>query len=107
MKKAEQAIMNQKAEQIFDRAMNEYYNNKPINSKRLRTCSAIVYETKNYYLLESYRTYIAAIEKRTDTLADVLRIAYGYTATSAQHISKFEKDYCAGKWNCAVRLIAR
>ena len=107
MKKAEQAIMNQKAERIFDNAMNEYYNGKPINSKRLRTCSAIVYETKNYYLLESYRTFIAAIEKRTDTLTDVLRIVYGYTATSAQHISKFEKDYCAGKWNCAERYTAR
>ena len=107
MKKAEQTIMNQKAERIFDNAMNEYYNDKPINSKRLRTCSAFVYETKNYYLLESYRTFIAAIEKRTDTLSDVLRIVYGYTATSAQHISKFEKDYCSGKWSYAERLIAR
>lgn len=108
MKKAEQAIMNQKAEQIFTAAVNELNNvNSIISRKPLRTCSATVIETNNYYLLRSYNTYIAAIEKKTDILSDVLRIVYGYTATSAQHISKFEKDYCAGKWNCAERLIAR
>ena len=108
MKKAEQAIMNQKAEKIFNAAMNELSGvNSIISTKPLRTCNAKVIETKNFYLLKSYNTFIAAIEKRTDTLSDVLRIVYGYTATSAQHISKFEKDYCSGKWNCAERLIAR
>lgn len=108
MKKAEQAIMNQKAEQFFAAAINELNNvNSIISRKPLRTCSAAVVETNNYYLLKSYNTYIAAIEKKTDILADVLRIVYGYTATSAQHISKFEKDYCAGKWNCVERYTAR
>jgi hypothetical protein len=108
MKKEEQIIVNEKAEQIFNAAMNELSGvNSIINSKPLRTCSARVVETNNYYLLKSYNTYIAAIEKKTDILSDVLRIVYGYTATSAQHVSKFEKDYCAGKWNCAERYTAR
>lgn len=107
MKRAEQEAMNKEAMQIFRKAMNEATFQDLNKSRQLRSCQASVIETKNYYILLSYQTYIAAIDKRTDTLADVLRAVYGYTATSAQHISKFEKDYCTGKWNCAHRLTAR
>lgn len=64
--------------------------------KPLRCCSAETVETENFILLRSYQTYIAAIDKRTNTLADVLRTEYGFTSTSAQHIRKFERDFCAG-----------
>ena len=50
---------------------------------------------------------MAAIDVRTDTLYDFLRYVYGYTSTSAQHISKFSKDYGMGKWGCANRLTYR
>ena len=83
-------------------------NNYTGNFKRLRSCSAEVApvidaETGEllYYVLRSYRTIVAAIDVRTDTLIDFLRYVYGYTSTSAQHISKFAHDYGAGKWGCA------
>lgn len=70
-------------------------------SKRLRTCSAWVYETEHYYVLKSYATCIAFINKETDTLYDILRYVYGYTSTSVQHIAKFNHDYCKGNWGCS------
>lgn len=75
--------------------------------QKLRTCQACVIETEHYYILRSYRTFVAAIAKDADVLYDFLRFTYGYTSTSAQHISKFEKDYCKGKWSCAERLTYR
>ena len=70
--------------------------------KRLRSCSAEVITTENYYILRSYRSLVAFIDRRCDTLYDVLRYVYGYTATSAQHITKFNHDYCARCWGCDV-----
>lgn len=67
---------------------------------KLRNCNALVLETKDYYFLQSYNTIIAFIDKETDTLYDMLRYVYGYTSTSAQHIAKFNHDYCQGKWGC-------
>ena len=79
--------------------------------KRLRSCSAEVAPVMDaetgelmYYVLRSYRTIVAAIDVSNDTLYDFLRYVYGYTSTSAQHISKFSKDYGSGKWGCAHRL---
>lgn len=100
-----QELCNQICVEAFEKAMAELTGD--CNYKRLRSCRAVVVETENYYILQSYRAKVAVIDKRTDTLYDVLRYAYGYTATSAQHISKFEKDYCRGKWNCEMRLTYR
>lgn len=104
-KREKQAFCNQICKEVYDDAMAEL--NSTCGFKRLRTCSAVVFETENYYILQSYRTPIAVIAKSTDTLYDVLRYVYGYTATSAQHISKFEKDYCRGKWGCEMRMTYR
>lgn len=104
-KRENQAFCNEICIEVYEDAMKELNGNYTFN--RLRTCSAVVYETSHYYILKSYRTIIAVIDKASDTLYDVLRYVYGYTATSAQHISKFEKDYCRGKWNCAMRLTYR
>ena len=104
-KRENQALCNQICVEVFENAMAELTSDCKYN--RLHTCKAVVVETENYYILQSYRTTVAVIDKRTDTLYDVLRYVYGYTATSAQHISKFEKDYCRGKWNCEMRLTYR
>lgn len=72
--------------------------------KRLRSCQAYVYETPSFYVLRSYNTVVAIIEKKTDTCYDFLRGVYGYTSTSAQHISKFDKDYGRGAWGCKERV---
>lgn len=74
---------------------------------KLRSCNARIYEIPSYFVLESYNTVIAFIDKTTDTLYDVLRMIYGYTATSAQHIAKFDHDYCMGAWGCSDRFTYR
>ena len=57
--------------------------------RKLRTCNAEIRDTYGYTLLYSYGTLVAAYAPDTDTVYDFLRYVYGYTATSAQHISKF------------------
>ena len=112
MKKSEQLAIN---EQVLTLVNNfNTTNNYTGNFKRLRSCSAEVApvidaETGEllYYVLRSYRTIVAAIDVRTDTLYDFLRYVYGYTSTSAQHIAKFDKDYGRGKWGCANRVTYR
>lgn len=100
MRKAEQMKINNEV-MVGLEDMNEDIRKYGFSiSRRLRTCNARVLETPNYYVLVSYNTTVACIDKRTDTLYDFLRFMYGYTATSAQHISKFKNDYGAGKWGC-------
>lgn len=108
MKRAEQHEINRTAMEIFDNAILELNSMKSrAEWKRLRTCTAEVAETENYYILRSYNTLVACIEKSTDTLADVLRLVYGYTSTSARHIAKFSHDYGAGKCGVENILVAR
>ena len=112
MKKSEQLAIN---EQVLTLVHDfNTTNNYTGNFERLRSCSAEVApvidsETGEllYYVLRSYRTIVAAIDVRTDTLYDFLRYVYGYTSTSAQHLSKFDKDYGMGKWGCANRVTYR
>ena len=61
----------------------------PYTVKRLRTMSAEILYTENYYILRSYNTLIAFMPINTGRVIDVLRLVYGYTATSAKHISAF------------------
>ena len=75
--------------------------------ERLRSCQAWTVETDNYIFLKSYETIIAVIDKATDTLYNMLRNVYGYTHTSAQHISKFDHDFGTGKWGCEARFTWR
>lgn len=62
---------------------------------KLRNCQAVVIEVGNYYLLKSYETIVAFIDRYSGICYDILRYVYGYTATSAQHIAKFANDYHA------------
>ena len=114
MKKSEQLAIN---EQVLNALT--VFNGANVSTrtdlwKPLRSCSAEVAPAVDnktgellYYVLRSYRTIVAAIDVRTDTLYDFLRYVYGYTSTSAQHISKFSKDYGSGKWGCAHSLTYR
>lgn len=112
-KRERQAFCNQICKEVYNDAIEELINTskrnppRPCKYKRLRSCSAVVFETEHYFILQSYHTPIAVIAKSSDTIYDVLRYVYGYTVTSAQHISKFEHDYCRGKWNCEMRLTFR
>ena len=109
MKKSEQIAINQQVMAILDQFHATHYYLD--NNRRLRSCSASVADAIDcetgevlYSVLTSYNTVIALIDHRTDTLYDFLRYVYGYTSTSAQHISKFSRDYGRGKWGCANTL---
>lgn len=60
--------------------------------ERLDYCQAWVYQTKGYTYLISYNTIVAFIDD-SGNMYDVLRLVYGYTATSAKHISKFRGKF--------------
>lgn len=110
MTKYEQELANKEVVIAMELALGELYKEneeKPVKGKRLRSCTAWVFETESFYILKSYETYVACIRKYDDILYDALRIAYGYTATSAQHISKFAHDYGAGKWGVTERVVGR
>jgi len=66
--------------------------------KRLRYCNARVIIYPRYYVLVSYSTRVAFIDRETGYAYDVLRYVYGFTRTSAQHISKFFQDYRLSGW---------
>lgn len=106
MKKAEQYFVNVKAKSHLDRATEEMQTWQRYCG-RLRSCNADVFETASYYVLRSYSTVVAVIHKPTDILCDVLRMVYGYTSTSAQHIAKFSHDYGFGKYGCETRYTWR
>ena len=63
--------------------------------KQLRHCNATYGYTEDgeFLYLRSYNTIVCVIDLTTGEAIDVLRTEYGYTATSAQHISKFLKDF--------------
>ena len=105
LKRDQQIKINNECESFYDAAVTEYQEQGASNIERLRYCSAEVIETENYYLLRSYSTIVAIIPKLEAKLYDCLRQVYGYTATSAQHISKFRADYIYYKlltWECEI-----
>lgn len=95
---------NKEVLEAIDRYNDEVKGTVLHHGTRLRTCQAYVYETPSFYVLRSYNTVVAIIEKRTDICYDFLRGAYGYTNTSAQHISKFDKDYGRSVCGCKERV---
>lgn len=92
MKKQEQLSINSKIELAMDKWDDVLYNtqhDKMPPKIRLNHCQAWTQDFEGFTLLWSYKTVVAFYDKSTDTLYDALRAVYGYTATSAQHISKF------------------
>lgn len=57
---------------------------------KLYSCNAWIWEFKGILVLVSYDTPIAVYAYNW-SLYDCLRVVYGYTATSSQHICKFMK----------------
>lgn len=92
MKKQEQLSINSKIELDMDK-FNDVFCNMPEDKMppniRLYHCQAWTQDFEGFTILWSYNTAVAVYDKSTDTLYDILRGVYGYTATSAQHIAKF------------------
>lgn len=105
--KKAQIEANKEVLAAFDRYKEEVKGTILHHGTRLRTCQAYVYETPSFYVLRSYNTVVAIIDKSSDICYDFLRAVYGYTITSAQHISKFDKDYGRGKLACKERVTYR
>lgn len=61
-------------------------------SGRLNSCQAWWYKTGGYIFMRSYNTCVAFIDDKGN-MYDVLRLVYGYTATSAKHIAKFRNMF--------------
>lgn len=96
MKKHEQQAINEKVKAKFADFCTYVDKCLPVqekDKKRLRTCSAWTTEIGHYTVLVSYQTIVAFIDNSTHEMYDILRYIYGYTATSAQHISKFAHDF--------------
>ena len=94
MTKKEQEKINELCMTEMDKAMAELNGETDIrNAAQLRRCSAWVYNTPSYYILRSYDTFIGCINKQSGNSFDVLRIVYGYTASSGKQFSKFIQDY--------------
>ena len=93
--KTSQKYINDCALREFNYAMRDFnsWHIEPLSEHKLRSCQATVIITPRYFLLRSYNTIVAVINRNTGVKADVLRYVYGYTATSAQHIAKFFIDY--------------
>lgn len=95
MKKEKQIKENIIVEEAFATFTSDKKKSCNIEYTRLRSCNAYVSRIGNWLVLKSYDTIVAIIDVRTGVLYDFLRLVYGYTATSSQHISKFENDYSA------------
>lgn len=107
MNKKLQIMANNEVLAAIDRYNEEIKHCTIGKGERLRTCNAYVYETPSFYVLRSYNTVVAIIEKSTDTCYDFSRGVYGYTHTTAQHISKFDIDYGRSKFGCDERVTYR
>lgn len=87
--------MNRYVESAYEELKDEFANEVNVfhTWEQLRSCQAYVTETAKFYVLRSYNTIVAVVRKNSGQTYDFLRMVYGYTATSAQHISKFFHDY--------------
>ena len=108
MKKEIQRQINEKVERAFEAFRRDCIDDRNYDLTchvqwcRLRNCQASVCTIGKWKVLRSYNTIVALIDSETDTLYDFLRMVYGYSSTSCQHIRKFEKDYCNRYFGCDV-----
>ena len=93
-KKEMQKLVNHLVENAYRKAQKVWITApKRIDEfERLDYCQAKTYQTRGYSFLISYNTIVAFIDD-SGNMYDVLRLVYGYTATSAKHISKFRGKF--------------
>lgn len=93
-KKEMQKIDNEMVEKALSKAKKVWDNaSKELDDlERLDYCQAWTYQTRGYSFLVSYNTLVAFIDDNGN-MFDVLRLVYGYTATSAKHIAKFRNKF--------------
>lgn len=89
-----QKLENQLVEQAWEMAKQVYqrYDGLLEEKQRLDYCKAWIGSCEGFIFLVSYNTLVAFIDYRGNFYG-VLRLVYGYTATSAKHISKFRHQF--------------
>ena len=94
-KKEMQKYENMLVENAWSKAKKVWLNahKRQGEFERLYYCQAKTYQTRGYSFLISYNTIVAFIDD-TGNMFDVLRLVYGYTATSTMHIARFRKKFC-------------
>lgn len=92
MKKTNQLNVNDTILEALDE-YNKYCETANCTAPhRLDYCAAETFKVgSRYTTLRSYNTIVAFYDHDTNILYDVLRYVYGYTATSAKHITKFRR----------------
>lgn len=91
-KETKQFCDNIEAKLVYQNALNELEQSNEPWQKFLH-CNAQTKRIDSGVVLKSYDTIIAIYDYTSETVFDVLRLTYGYTATSAQHITKFARHY--------------
>lgn len=93
-KKEMQKLENQLVENAWKKAQIVWFKaSKRVDEfDRLDYCQAWTYQTRGYSFLVSCETIVAFVDDN-DNIYDVSRLVYGYTKTSAKHISKFRKKF--------------
>ena len=86
-----QKIENETVEKNWEKAQKVWIKGRK-KVERLNHCQAWVYQTNGYCFLVSYKTIVAFIDDRGN-MFDVLRLVYGYTATSVMHITRFRNKF--------------
>lgn len=93
--------INETCVRVNECALKELYSVKPpydtVSSHRLYYCNAWVFETNNYFLLKSYDTFVAAIDKTSYITYDVLALVWGKSPTSRKQITRFSLNYGNGQ----------
>ena len=89
-----QRLENQLVEEAWEKAKKVWHSIPDYfdEYERIDYCKAWTYKSNGYTFLVSYNTLVAFIDDN-DNMYDVLRLVYGYTATSAKHISKFRNKF--------------
>lgn len=98
----EQKAVNEKCQKFIDMAKNLNWFAFEYRAKKLYNCNAkyVIDDKEGRVWLKSYDTIVAVIED--GVCYDFLRVVYGYTATSCQHINKFYHKFGAREF-----LVAR
>ena len=84
---------NEDAKSYYEGIESVLYSvfNNVKKSCKLYSCNAEIWGYMGILALVSYGTPIAVFTLYDRSLYDCLRVVYGYTATSSQHICKFIK----------------
>ena len=95
MKRDEQLKVNEFCDVVMGAVYDALRNR--VDWQPFRSCQASTITLNgSITVLKFYNTVVAVVvenPKRGNVGIDYLRYAYGYTATSAQHIAKFFNDY--------------